>query len=212
MSRMVCLVVSIALSSTALTGCLMPKAGAPHTGAVATGAPLAVVDDVKVWTTTQKEKVATTEYKDSDGNSIGTADVYADKTEVHSMKIWYPVQGTEQLADEDFFRIAGDQAALDATLELRASGARWHTRGLYALGGGVAASIVSLFLPGGTPRTLLATGGTLTALGGYYASWYGARMMDPETHAVDRSLADKAAHDYNQGLGKSVGLSYAGSF
>src|SRR5262245_6983825 len=127
MSRM-SLVVSIAVSSFSLAGCLMPNPNAPHSGAVATGEQLNVVDDVKVWTRTSKEKVGETEYKDASGNTVGTAATYADKTEVHAMKIWYPVQGTQQITDEDFFRIAGDQASLDQTLELRASGAKWHKR------------------------------------------------------------------------------------
>ena len=109
---------TLSLSSLALaavsTGCLLPKDG-PRGGAVASGAPLAVVDDVKVWTTTSKEKVAETEYTDSDGRAIGRSATYQDKTTVHTAKIWYPVQGTEQLSDEDFFRIAGDQRSLDAS-------------------------------------------------------------------------------------------------
>src|ERR1700733_5338791 len=94
------LAVSIAFAANLLGGCLMPDAKAPHSGAVATGEQLAVVDDVKVWTTTQKEKVGETEYKDSSGATIATANTYADKTTTHTMKIWYPVQGKEQLSDE----------------------------------------------------------------------------------------------------------------
>ena len=43
----------------------------PKSGAVASGAPLAVVDDVKVWTTQEKEKVGETEYTDEAGHVIG---------------------------------------------------------------------------------------------------------------------------------------------
>src|SRR5215471_17601133 len=100
---------SLALSSLALGACILPNHNTPKSGAVPTGEPLAIVDDVKVWTETHKEKVGETEYKDADGNVVGTGTTYADKTETHAMKIWYPVQGAEQLSDEDFFRISGEQ-------------------------------------------------------------------------------------------------------
>jgi len=196
-----------ALSTLALGACILPKANTLHSGAVATGEQLAVVDDVKVWTTTHKEKVAETEYRDSDGNVVGTGAVYADKTDVHSMKIWYPVQGAQQLTDEDFFRIAGDQDSLDATMKMRASGKKWHRRGLFTMGGGAVAMIASYFVHNTTGRLVLDLGGIVAVSGGYYLSWWGAHQMNPETHAVDRSIANQAARSYNQGLGHTVGLS-----
>src|ERR1041385_393306 len=123
-----------------LTGCLMP--GQQPTGnVVATGEQLAVVDDVKVWTTTYKEKVAETEYTDANGNVVGKGAVYQDKTATHTMAIWYPVQGKQQLRDEDFFKIAGDKSALDQTLAMRQNGEKWHTRGLIIMGAGLAGMI-----------------------------------------------------------------------
>src|SRR6185437_7318736 len=41
-----------ALSSLALAACILPNANTPKNGAVPTGEPLAIVDDVKVWTET----------------------------------------------------------------------------------------------------------------------------------------------------------------
>ena len=106
--------VPVAVLAALATGCLMPKQG-PARGAVASGEPLAVVDDLKVWTTTYKEKVAEAEYKNADGTSAGTAAIYENRTQVNTAAIWYPVQGSEQLDDADFFRIAGDEDALAAT-------------------------------------------------------------------------------------------------
>ena len=205
-------IVLAALSTLALGACLLPRSTTVHSGAVATGEHLAVVDDVKVWTTTHKEKVAETEYRDSSGNVVGTGAVYADKTDVHSMKVWYPVQGTDQLTDEDFFRIAGDQASLDATMKMRASGRRWHRRGLFAMGGGVVAVIASYFVHNTKGRLVLDLGGLVAVSGGYYLSWWGAHEMNPETHAVDCSVANHAARGYNQGLGHTVGLSLTRKF
>src|SRR5262245_42572311 len=96
MSRSICFIFVIALA--ALGGCIIPHEG-PKGGVVASGQPLAVVDDVKVWTTTYKEKVGEAEYHDSNGNKVGSASLYEDRTQVHTQKIWYPVQGSQQLAD-----------------------------------------------------------------------------------------------------------------
>jgi hypothetical protein len=200
MSRMI----AFALFVSA-TGCMLP-AQAPKSGVVASGEQLAVVDDVKVWTTTQKEKVAETEYKDADGNVVGTGAVYQDKTQVHTMPIWYPVQGPQQLADEDFFNIAGDKAAMDQTLAMREDGKKWNHRGIGLMIGGGVVAIVGALIQNSTATPIMEIAGGLTMSGGYGAAWYGAREMNPETHAVDRSIAERDALKYNQQLGHTVGI------
>jgi hypothetical protein len=201
MSRMI----AFALFVSA-TGCMLPASSAPKSGVVATGEQLAVVDDVKVWTTTQKEKVAETEYKDADGNVVGTGAVYQDKTQVHTMKIWYPVQGVQQLADEDFFNIADDKPALDQTLAMREDGKKWNHRGIGIMVGGVVTAIVGYAIGNSTASPILELTGSLALTAGYGAAWYGAREMNPETHAVDRSIAERDALKYNQNLGHTVGI------
>jgi hypothetical protein len=185
---------------------MLPASSAPKSGVVATGEQLAVVDDVKVWTTTQKEKVAETEYKDADGNVVGTGAVYQDKTQVHSMKIWYPVQGAQQLADEDFFNIANDKPALDETLAMREDGKKWNHRGIGLMIGGGVVAIVGALIGNSTATPIMEIAGGLTVSGGYGAAWYGAREMNPETHAVDRSIAERDALKYNQTVGHTVGI------
>jgi len=197
---------AIVISSFTLTGCLMPKGG-PAGGAVQTGEPLAVVDDVKVWTTSYKEKVAEAEYRDANGNKVGTAAVYEDRTQVHTQPIWYPVQGKAQLADEDFFRIAGDKSALDETLAMRANGRKWRKRGMITLGGGVVGLIASYFIPNPSARLAVTLGSTVAFGAGYYMTYWGAHQLNPETHAVDRTIADRAAIQYNQNLGHVGGVS-----
>jgi hypothetical protein len=192
--------------SFAATGCIMPKNG-PRGGAVPTGEPLAVVDDVKVWTTTYKEKVAEAEYTDANGNKIGSASVYEDRTQVHTQPIWYPVQGRAQLTDEDFFRISGDKSSLDETLAMRESGRTWRKRGMITLGAGIAGLLGSYFVPNASARLALTLGSTAAFAGGYYMMFWGAHQMNPETHAVDRSVADRAAIQYNQQLGHVGGVS-----
>ena len=198
------------LVTSLTTGCFaFPDARSPKNGAVATGEPVAVVDDVKVWTTTSKEKVGETVYKDSSGQTLATADTYQEKTRVHSMKIWYPVQGTEQLSDEEFFRITGDQKALDETLAMREDGKTWNKRGKITMIGGAVAFIGGYFVPNAIGRSVLMIGGGLAVSGGWYMSYWGAKQMDPEHHAVDRSIAERAARTYNQQL---VGVSATKSF
>lgn len=200
----------LVLVVAALPACMIfPDAQRPKMAAVPTGEPVAVVDDVKVWTTTSKEKVGETVYKDSSGQTYATADRYEDKTEVHSMKIWYPVQGTSQLSDEEFFKITGDKPALDETMALRDSGKKWNTRGKITLGLGAVGFIASWFVPNPIGRTALMAGGGLAMSGGWYMMYWGAKQMDPESHAVDRSIAERAARNYNQQL---VGVSVNKSF
>ncbi len=202
---------SLLLAATALTGCLMPKNGPAAGSVVATGEPLAVVDDVKVWTTTSKEKVGEAQYTDENGRSIGKAELYEDRTHVHTMKVWYPVQGQQQLADEDFFRIAGDERAADETLSMRANGKKWHRRGIYTLGGSVVAIVGSYFVPNVGVRTGLMIGGLVGVSAGYYMTYWGAAQMNPETHAVDRSVAERAAQTYNAKMG-TVGVAVGKTF
>ena len=201
----------LAIASLSVTGCLMPKSG-PRGGAVPTGEPLAVVDDVKVWTTTYNEKVGEAEYRDGNGTKIGSASIYEERTQVHTAPIWYPVQGRAQLADEDFFRIAGDQSSLDETLAMRANGRKWRKRGIITLGGGIAAMIAAYFVPNPGVRIGLTLGGSLATAGGYYMTYWGAHQLNPETHAVDRSVANRAAIQYNQQLGHAGGVSVNKNF
>jgi hypothetical protein len=193
------------VSSLLLAGCFaVPEAKSPATGAVATGEPLAVVDDVKVWTTSYQEKVGETVHKDAAGRTIGTSDSYEERTQVHTKHVWYPVQGSEQLSDEDFFRIAGEEAAYGETLDMRARAKRWNRRGKITMIVGGVGMIAGIFVPHTTGRTLLLTGGGLVLSGGWSMSYWGARQMSPEHHAVDRSIAERAARQYNQQLGTGV--------
>jgi hypothetical protein len=188
-------------AAAVLGGCMaVPTARTPQTGAVATGEPLAVVDDVKVWTTTHNEKVGEAVHKDSRGNTVGSTDVYQERTQVHTQKVWYLVQGPEQIPDEDFFRIAGDDQALQATLEMRATAKKQARRGHIAMGVGAVGVIASFFIDQPLARTVLGLGGGLAISGGWYFSYSASKMMEPESHAVQRSIAERAARRYNEGL------------
>jgi hypothetical protein len=206
----------LATAASALGGCfILPDAKAPKTGAVATGEQLAVVDDVKTWTTTSKEKVGEAVVTDANGNTVGKVDQYQEKTQVHSMKVWYPFQGNEQLSDEDFFRLTSDQAAIDATAKLRDDGKRWNRNGKYTMIGGAIGMVAGMVVmeaasSAATVGELLVSAGGLAVGGGWYMAYHGQQLMQPETHAVDRSEAERDANQYN--AGHTVGLGVSHSF
>ncbi len=195
---------------------VVPQANRPKTGAVATGAPLAVVDDLKVWTTTRKEKVGEAVHTDSRGNTVGTTNVYANRTRVHSKKVWYMVQGRERIDDEDFFRISGDTSALKVTQDLRVKAKKRSRTGHITMGAGLIASVAAIFIKQPLLRTSLALGGSAALGVGWYFAFSSRRMMQPEYHAVPRSVAERAARTYNEKLGaspgKTVGVGYKGAF
>jgi hypothetical protein len=73
------------------------------------------------------------------------------------------------------------------------------------IGGGVVA-IVGALIGNSTATPIMEIAGGLTVSGGYAAAAYGAKEMNPETHAVDRSMAERDALKYNQQLGHTVGI------
>lgn len=201
----------LVLASIGLGGCMvLPSAQAPKTGAVGTGEELAVVDDVKVWVTKHQEKVGEAVHKDENGRKIGSTDVMVEKETVHTQKVWYVVQGPERLSDEDFFRIAGEEKALEETLALRAKGKKWNRNGKITMGVGVVAMIGGYFVPNTLGRTVLSLGGSVAVGTGWYMAYWGAKQMEPESHAVDRSIAERAARGYNQQLGGSSSTGKSG--
>jgi len=205
------------LPAALLGACMVvPQANRPKTGAVSTGQPLAVVDDVKVWVTRHKEKVGEAVHTDSSGQTVGKTNVYANRTRVHRKKVWYLVQGRERIDDEDFFRIAGDKNALTSTIDLRANARKRGRNGQIAMGVGLVASIAAIFIKQPLARTGLGLGGSAALGVGWYYAWSAKRMMQPEYHAVPRSVAERAAGNYNNKLGaspgRSVGVNYSGQF
>ena len=95
----------------------------------------------------------------------------------------------------------------DETLAMRESGRKWRKRGIITLGVSLGGLIGSYFIPNPTARLALTLGATVGFAGGYYMTYWGAHQLNPETHAVDRSVADRAARQYNQQLGAGGGVS-----
>jgi hypothetical protein len=201
-------------------------ASMPRTGMPATGEPLSVHTGTVEQHHTVKEKVGEVEHKTSDGKVVGTSEVYADRDVTTYRDVWYGMQGSTKIDDEDFFRIAGDKEAADEVRSYRETGVTMNRIGLVAIIVGAAAmaggyyfttqattieadgtvtnnSIGNLALPfligGGVAVT---TGGTLT--------WLGARRTGADVHPVDdvpRAVRD--AQKYNRS--KDISHSTAGS-
>ncbi|MEJ7602075.1 MAG: hypothetical protein WKG01_29530 [Kofleriaceae bacterium] len=192
-------------------GCL-PAPHGPRSGAVPTGDRVAVVDDVKTWTTTYEEKVGSTDYKNADGEVVASSDRYATRQQRHAKKIWYPVQGPSQITDEDFFRITGDQLSLERSEALRAKGRRYAALGTGSMLVGIASMIAARFVTGNQGLMIgLYSGGGIVGLAGGYGFMRGREMQSPDNHAVDRSTAELDARRYNGSLGRPA-LGIGGRF
>jgi len=192
--------------ATLSTACAIGASG-PKGGAVPTGERVAVVDDVKTWTTQYQERTGTSEYKDADGNVVGTSEHYEDRTAVHHKKIWYPVQGKSQISDEDFFRITGDEISMKSTRELRSKGRLYSGLGIAGMLVGITGMIVGRYaMTNQSAQIGLYSGGAIVGLAGGYGFYLGMELQSPDTHAVDRSVAETAARDYNSKTTPGVGV------
>jgi hypothetical protein len=195
------------------SGCTQPAYPVTHAGP--TGERVAVVDDVVRWITTERVQVGQTDIKDATtGETVATASIYEDRTHEHAANIWYPVQGSYRLADEDFFQITGDPAARDATERLRTRGRRWKYAGVVSVIVGVAAVTASAWLPDASAlvRTSMAGAAAVAIPFGTYALYEGDQLLNPDTHAVDRATAAADAARYDARIGHPIGVGFGGSF
>jgi len=124
--------------------------------------------------------------------------------QMNSHPTWFPLQGDTRIPDEDFFVIAGDPAALDATRRLHARGVRWNQRGKLAMAGGLVVAIGGYFVPNTALRSVTISAGVLGIGAGVAIAVWGSRQLEPEAHAVDPSVAERAARRYNEQHGLSL--------
>ncbi|MCC6996126.1 MAG: hypothetical protein IT370_16070 [Deltaproteobacteria bacterium] len=201
------LVVSTLTLALPLAGCGVLSSGKGRpTGAVATGERLAVVDDIKAWTTTEQAHVGQEIHRDANGNVVAVSDLYADQRRTHHKPIWYPVQGLTRLADEDFFRITHDTPSLRITVRSRARARRQLRIGQIMVVGGAGAAIGALLVSRTLVKAILAGGGLVTACTGWYLGNAASKRLETDYHAVNRRTAEEDARRYNEGLGSSTQL------
>jgi hypothetical protein len=186
------------------SGCAQawPTPKKPSLGIEASGEELWVRTQAHQATYATKEKVGEVVHKDNRGQNVGTSEVYENKLHTVHWTTWYPMQGDTQLDDEDFLRIVGNEAALEAHREYRETGLAMNKWGKAMIAGGVVGFIASYFMPADnyTLRYGLSTGGLLIGSGGWYFARMGAARFEPEAHTVDPSRANYDIQRYNRSL------------
>jgi hypothetical protein len=178
----------------------------PRTGTQATGEALSVQSHQETATWVEKTKVGEVENRDADGNLIGTSDVYQNQTRSADYTVWNGAQGQTVVDDQDFFQIAGDDAAADEIRSYRESGVTINRIGLVIGGVGLAGAVggYGLALVGGNDTKSIgyagATVGVLTALVGVGIAYWGKGRTNADLHLFDIGRARSAAQAYNTKL------------
>jgi hypothetical protein len=176
----------------ALSGC----ATMPLTGVQPSGERLGIQNDVITTSHTEKQKVGEVQYKDSYGQSYGSASVYQDVEVREHQEVWYPAQGEQRIDEEDFFRIAGDEAAAKEAREYRETGVLMNRIGLGLLAGGLATVLGGKALNADP----IAWAGVITTIPGGLLWWMGERRTKPENHPFETVRVINTANQYNRRL------------
>jgi hypothetical protein len=103
-----------------------------------THAPIRVYDRVETRVGTERVATGESQTRDGDGNVIGSTTYYQNRTVRWKERNWYPIQGDARLDDESFYRIVGDQDAVQRYDEYHRRGVFKNKVGWGLLGGGVA--------------------------------------------------------------------------
>jgi hypothetical protein len=171
-------------------------ASMPKTGVAPTGERLGFDTGTSKHGYMTTEKVGDVQYRDASGRSTGSAGVYRDKQVVYTKFEWTPKQGSTQLSDEDFFRIAGDGEAADAVHKQVSKGWLISRTGyvLAAVGLGMLAASFPLH------KASMTTSGLIFGAAGGITIGVGGRYLDPGNHLFPFSRAKAAADGYNSRL------------
>lgn len=184
----------------------------PETGTAASGEPLAVEVDTRTYQYVSQEKTGEVQHTDASGRYIGSSAIVENRLHTASYEVWALKQGERLIDEQDFFSIAGDQAAADEIARARTIGLAANYGGLGAatLGGAMmlAGLATPLVLSSSTDDvtawiglgSLTTVGGLLTA-GGVLGVLYGSGQVEAEHHQpLERAQA--AAESYNRALGQ----------
>lgn len=195
------------------TGC----ASLPEPQVAPTGEPLNVDSETKTYTYTTKEKVGEIRHRDSHGRSAGTSTVYADKKRTGSYTVWGTYQGETKISDDDFFRIARDEAASKEIRESRERGVLKNRIGWAVLAAGMAAAGTGLGLLQGAKdgdNTNVQQGLLYGGIVGFsIGTWliYDGKSQASAEHPLSQERAERAAENYNQTLPVGSGTLTSGS-
>ena len=183
--------------------------------APATGAPMDVFDQTVVRHGVQQVATGHEEVRDSNGNLIATATHYENQPVSWEERTWYPMQGRMRIDDESFYRITGDQEAVERYDSWHHRGVTLNTVGWVMLGVGLGVFAGGVGMYAGDPKdsygnpTALSTVGYVAMTAGLLSAGIGAYLAIAGKHsagALDARLFDEPervkadADRYNQQL------------
>jgi len=182
--------------------CALGCASNPATGVMPTGEPLRVQYNSGTGTYVAHDKVGTAVHKDDHGNQLGTTDIYRPVAHSFAWSNWKYLQGGHELDEQDFYRLAGDQAAADEVLRKRSAATTKMTIGVSVLLASVAAAVAvnqmkshddmttaGASSSGGSKYALAACGAGI--LGGGLVWYWGSGEMARKHHLA----AERANYD-----------------
>jgi hypothetical protein len=126
-----CLIALVALP--ALAGCAELRTEY----APATGDPMHVYDKTVLKTGTQQVATGHDEVRDAQGNVVATNTHYENQQISWTEREWFPMQGGGRVDDESFYRITGDQEAVQKYESYHQAGVSRNTAGFVIMGIGL---------------------------------------------------------------------------
>ena len=188
-------------TTIALAGCV-PN---PATDVAASGETLKVQYSSGTGSYVSNDVVSTTVHKDADGKEVGSSDTYQPVEHSYQWNDWKYFQGREELDEQDFYRIAGDQEAADKIAGIRASASKKMKVGATVAAAGIVAGLVFAGLgqsrDNASFNTLGYSLGTAVGTGGLLVWYWGSNEMK-KPHHLPSSRADQNAdvvEDCNEG-------------
>ena len=136
--------VGCAVLASSSIGCFVTL---PEINVKDSGKPLEVFEERREYTYTASEKVGETQTRDSNGNTVATTAVFANRQHVGVDYQWGGKQGGTKMNDDEFFAIAADPLTRDAVRSQRSRGKTMNLAGNFIGLGGLAFGIGGLALP-----------------------------------------------------------------
>jgi hypothetical protein len=205
-------------ASLVVTGLLVSSAWGcahlPQTGAEVTGEPLGVEMRTETRIYTTQAKVGEVVHRDSSGRTVGTSEVFENRTGSYDVMRWQAFQGDSPIDDQDFFRIGRDTASAQEIAALRQSGMTMNKVGIGLLIGGGAAALGGIILGNvlaSSSSSNSSSGLTWPYYVGYIAvvpisvgsilTWVGFARVKREHPIDDPARANAVAKRYNKSIG-----------
>lgn len=168
----------------------------PATGIGANGQPLRVRYSSGTGTYVSNDVVGTDVHRDSQGNEVGSTDHYQPVEHSYRWNDLEYFQGRESLDEQDFFRIAGDEEAVDKIESIRSRASLQQKIGAPLMVVGLAAALVLTTIgaqnSNGTLTTAGYLGGGLVGTAGLLTFYLGRKNM-VNRHHMPNARADQNA-------------------